>query len=430
MQLSEINPAAYNPRVDLKPGDKEYELIKKGIAEFGLVEPLVWNRTTGNLVGGHQRLKVLKELGYTEAEVSVVELPEGKEKQLNIALNKLAGSWDMPLLKDLLEELDCGADDIEFTGFTEEELEGLMSQYHVADVAEDDFDADAEAEKIAEPTTKRGDIWLLGNHRLMCGDSTCVTDVERLMDGERFDLCVTSPPYSDQREYEIGSFDWLELMNGVWLNIIGFATEQAHILINLGPSHKDRKVNRYWDPWLDYAEETGWPLFGWYVWDKGYGLCGNWNGRLAPSHEFLFHFNIECDAANKWLKTKTEKKAKKRTFTFRLRDGTVKRASSPDKCGQSTKIPDSVIRILREVHNTTNHPAVYCVELPAFIMQTWTHENDLCFEPFSGSGTTIIAAEQLNRVCYAMEISERYCDVAVARWEKLTGRQAKLELAI
>ncbi len=140
MQLSEINPAAYNPRVDLKPGDKEYELIKKGIAEFGLVEPLVWNRTTGNLVGGHQRLKVLKELGYTEAEVSVVELPEGKEKQLNIALNKLAGSWDMPLLKDLLEELDCGADDIEFTGFTEEELEGLMSQYHLEPESPDSVD--------------------------------------------------------------------------------------------------------------------------------------------------------------------------------------------------------------------------------------------------------------------------------------------------
>jgi hypothetical protein len=142
MKLSDLNPAAYNPRKNLQPEDEEYRLLAKGIQEFGLVEPLVMNKRSGNLVSGHQRLKVMLDLGYTEAEVSVVDLPEGKEKQLNIALNKLSGDWDMPKLKDLLEELDTGADDIEFTGFTEADLEQLMSQFFVEPKDENEPGAD------------------------------------------------------------------------------------------------------------------------------------------------------------------------------------------------------------------------------------------------------------------------------------------------
>ena len=108
MLIDKLNPAYYNPRKDLKPGDVEYEKLKKSIQEFDLVEPLVWNKRTGRLVGGHQRLKVLKELGYQEVEVSVVDLPEEKEKALNIALNKIQGDWDYVKLKDLLQDLDTG----------------------------------------------------------------------------------------------------------------------------------------------------------------------------------------------------------------------------------------------------------------------------------------------------------------------------------
>lgn len=131
MPLTKMNPAHYNPRQDLQPGDPDYDKLKRGIQEFGLVEPLVWNQRTGRLVGGHQRLKVLKDLGYAEAQVSVVDLDETREKALNLALNKISGEWDMPKLKDLLEKLDTGAFDMEITGFDEKELEQLMTQYHV-----------------------------------------------------------------------------------------------------------------------------------------------------------------------------------------------------------------------------------------------------------------------------------------------------------
>ncbi len=124
--IAHIEPAHYNPRIDLKPGDEDYDLLAKGMEEFGLVEPLVWNERTGRLVGGHQRLKILVDIGVTEADVSVVNLDETREKALNVALNKIGGDWDRPKLKDLLEEIDTGALDMDLTGWTEDALAELM----------------------------------------------------------------------------------------------------------------------------------------------------------------------------------------------------------------------------------------------------------------------------------------------------------------
>lgn len=129
--IEKINPAAYNPRKDLQPGDPDYEKLKKSITEFDMVEPLVWNKQSGNLVGGHQRLKILKDRGDTMVDVSVVDLDDIREKALNLALNKISGEWDYPKLKDLLLELDSGElPDIEITGFDMKEIESLMNELH------------------------------------------------------------------------------------------------------------------------------------------------------------------------------------------------------------------------------------------------------------------------------------------------------------
>lgn len=145
MKLQDIKPANYNPRLDLQEGDPEYEKLKRSIKEFGIVEPLVINERTGNLVGGHQRLKVLKDLGFDEVDVSIVNLNDEKEKMLNIALNKISGDWDSELLKDLLMELDTGEYDIELTGFDHEELENMMTEFYV-DEDESDY-----TDKIVAP---------------------------------------------------------------------------------------------------------------------------------------------------------------------------------------------------------------------------------------------------------------------------------------
>ena len=161
VEIASINPATYNPRLDLKPGDPDYEKLKKSIAEFDMVEPLIWNKQSGNLVGGHQRLKILKEMDYSEVEVSVVDLSEAKEKALNLALNKISGEWDFPMLKDLLEELDTGDFDMEITGFDLKEIEDLMTQFHVPEegLTEDDAVPDA-----TESICRKGDLWSLGGY--------------------------------------------------------------------------------------------------------------------------------------------------------------------------------------------------------------------------------------------------------------------------
>ena len=127
MSIEQLNPAVYNPRKDLQPGDPEYEKLKRSMQEFGYVEPIVWNKRTGNIVGGHQRYKVLLDMGMSEVDCVVVDLDETKEKALNLALNKIQGDWDYLKLKDLLQELDTGEFDIEITGFGLDEIEQLLT---------------------------------------------------------------------------------------------------------------------------------------------------------------------------------------------------------------------------------------------------------------------------------------------------------------
>lgn len=129
VKLQDLQPANYNPRVELKPGDKEYERLRKSIKEFGYVDPIIRNKRTGNIVGGHQRLNVLRDLGYEELDIVNIDVDEPKEKALNIALNKISGKWNEPLLKDLLIEIDTGEFDIELTGFGTDEIEKLINKF-------------------------------------------------------------------------------------------------------------------------------------------------------------------------------------------------------------------------------------------------------------------------------------------------------------
>ena len=178
-----LNPAAYNPRRNLKPGDKDYEKLKRSIEEFGFVEPVVWNGATGNVVGGHQRLKVLLDMGETEIDCVVVDLEPEKEKALNLALNRIQGDWDEAKLAKVIAELDASAFDVSFTGFDAEEIDALMNKFYSAEAVQDDFNQEEAAADIAATggaTTQPGDLWELGNHRLLCGDPASAEDTARL----------------------------------------------------------------------------------------------------------------------------------------------------------------------------------------------------------------------------------------------------------
>ena len=197
--LSELRPAEYNPRKALTPEDKEYQDIKRSIEKFGYVDPIIIN-SDGTVIGGHQRLTVLTDMGYETADVVVVDLDKDDEKALNIALNKITGEWDEIKLKDLLLDLDLNEYDLANTGFSAVEIEDLCVRLEQDVEAEDDeFDLEEELDKIEEPITQRGDVWILGNHRLMCGDSTDPKDVATLLAGDEADLVITDPPYMAKR---------------------------------------------------------------------------------------------------------------------------------------------------------------------------------------------------------------------------------------
>ena len=165
IDINKLIPATYNPRKDLKPNDKEYIKIKNSIINFGYVEPVSINKDF-TVIGGHQRLKVLKELNYEKIECIVVDLDKTQEKALNIALNKISGEWNTEKLENLLQELLQENFDVNLTGFDSEEIDNILNEY--LDTEEDEFDIDEAINEIQEPITKPGDIWILGRHRLMC----------------------------------------------------------------------------------------------------------------------------------------------------------------------------------------------------------------------------------------------------------------------
>lgn len=434
VKISDLRSAQYNPR---QMSEKQAADLEQSIRRFGLVDPLVVNRHPERLnvvIGGHQRLKVAERLGIDTVPVVYVELNEEQERELNLRLNKNLGEWDLEALASFDPDL------LKLVGWTDEEMEGIFQANIGGDGeeigkgngdGEGDGDADEVPDLPKEPESRDGDLFQLGRHRLLCGDSTRRDDIERLMEGEKADMVFTSPPYADLREYHIGDFSWDSLMFSVFGNIISLlADESTHILVNLGLVHKNRAVDFYWNKWLSFMADHGYPLFGWYVWDKGCALPGEWNGRLGPAHEFLFHFNKKSGSANKWVETKyadispERLEHAKKSSRYRQKDGSLKPATSPDKYGQPYKIPDSVIRISRAVTAGSilaEHPAVYPVALPEFGCRTWTQEGDLVFEPFGGSGTTLIACERSNRRCFLMEIDPVYVDLILARWQKYTG---------
>lgn len=193
LPVSELKPAAYNPRKKLKPGDKEYEKIKDSIQEFGFADPLVVNADM-TIIGGHQRLTVAIDLGYTEVPCAMVDVDKTREKALNIALNKITGAWDENLLADLLKDIQDSNFDLGFTGFEPPEIETLFNKIHSKDIKEDDFDVE---EELAKPVFSRpGDLWCLGKHRVICADSTKEESYAQLMDGQQANLVLTDPPYN------------------------------------------------------------------------------------------------------------------------------------------------------------------------------------------------------------------------------------------
>lgn len=407
--------------------------IAASIREFGWTVPALVAED-GTLIAGHGRILAARQLGIAVIPTMVAKgWSESKIKSYRLVDNKIAESdWDFSLLEAELKALAAAGADVALTGFSEAELKVMLGESSAVRLT----DPDAVPDLPETPMTRRGDLWLLGRHRLLCGDSTAEADVAALMGEDDADLCFTSPPYGQQRDYahEAKSkiADWDALMRGVFNELPMAPTGQ--VLVNLGLIHRENEWQPYWEDWIAWMRQQGWKRFGWYVWDQGIGLMGDWNGRLGPSHEFIFqfthefvfHFNHETVRPIKWVSTKLVSRHKKGFGKpgMRNKDGSVGKISSPSKYGGAVKIPDSVIRINRNMVNDIarhHHPATFPVALPEYFIKSWP---GIVYEPFSGSGTTLIAAEKTDSACRAMEIVPRYCDLAVVRWQQFTGQKA------
>ena len=414
--VSDLIPYARNARTH---SDEQVDKIAASIREFGFLNPVITDGDNG-IVAGHGRIMAAKKLGMDEVPtLEAAHLTDAQRRAYILADNRLAldAGWDDELLRVEFTELQDAGFDLNLTGFTDDEIAALEPD---PDPEEGLTDEDSVPEVPEQPVTVEGDVWLLGRHRLMCGDSTSIDAVDRLMAGQRADLCFTSPPYAQQRDYKKEISDWDGLMNGVFAALP--VKDGAQILVNLGLVHERGRVNAYWDAWLDYMDANGWPLFGWYVWDKGFGAASQNTGRLATSHEFVFHFARSPGKANLWVEKKPENVGR-REVAFRQKDGSTKKAMAS---ASPTKVADSVIRVSPQMARDidTSHPAMFPVALCEYIYKSYAKAGDWAYEPFSGSGTSIIACEGMGMHCAAMEIAPEYADVAVKRWQDFTGQQA------
>ena len=435
-KLADMKPAAYNPRKKLTPEDPEYQEIKRSIDTFDYSDPIVLNYD-GTIIKGHQRRTVMMDCGYTEAYVIVLNIKDkAKEKALNIALNKITGKWDIQLLKDALQDLNLEGYDFTVTGFHHEDLQDMIQQLDFPkEATDDDFDPDAVAQNIDVPITNRGDIWLLGEHRLMCGDATDPDDVSQLMQDDRLDLVITDPPYNvaygEKTAYledALGQVTTRE--NSTILN--DQMDDRSFYLFLLAAFQSLIEAMRPGAAiYVFHAESTGlqfrqafadagFKMAQCLVWEKNAFVLGRQDYQWR--HEPIL-YGWKKGAAHYFVKDRTQD-------TVLLEEELdLKSMKAPELRAMLETIIQQY-QDLTTVHYenkpTRNdmHPTMKPIPLVGRFISNSSQPGWIIGDFFGGSGSSLIAAEQLGRTAYIMELDERNCDVIVKRWEAYTGRQA------
>ena len=381
LPVSVLKPAEYNPRKKLKKGDKEYEKIKNSIEEFGFADPLVVNKDM-TIIGGHQRLTVAVDLGYKVVPCAIVDVDKVREKALNIALNKITGAWDETMLADLLTDLKEADYDLDWTGFEAAEVDQLFSNIYDKKVREDDFDVE---EELKQPVfSQLGDLWFLGKHRVICDDSTGEEVYTRLMDGQQANLVLTDPPYNVDVEETAGKIMNDNMSDSDFYNFLLSAYRCMHANLADDGSiyvwHADTEGLNFRKAFKD----AGFYLSGCCIWKKNSLVLGR--SPYQWIHEPCL-FGWKQKGKHQWYADRKQT--------------TVWEYDKP--------------------RSSKDHPTMKPINLMSYPIKNSTMTNGIVLDPFLGSGSTLIACCETDRVCRGIELDPKFVDVIVKRWIEWNG---------
>lgn len=392
--INDLISPDWNPR---QITEEELQKLQTSLEEFGYIEPIIVNDVNNHIVGGNQRCKALKQLGYEEVDVVYVHIEDlAKEKACNVALNKISGDWDEDKLRVVLEDIELSPIDIKLTGFDELELTELEVKEPIT-VHEDDFII--EDEEDMEVNVKEGDLFKLGKHYLLCGDSTVEANVEKLMQGAKADISFTSPPYNagfganltkdNGRSKYLNDDDnksadeYLQFLNSYLSNVSKYA-QYNFCNIQYLSNNKEPLINFIHDNLQSLADII--------IWDKGHSQPQLAENVLNSEYEFVLCFS---EKGNRAIGTNQF-------------HGTLKNI---------VHISNVRTKEYSDIHNAT-----FPMEFAEHFVKNFSTYSVL--DVFGGTGTTMIVCEQLHRQCYMMELDPYYCQVIINRWEEYTGQKA------
>ena len=462
IKLSDLTPHPDNPR----QGD--IGAIATSIQENGWYGTIVAQKSTGHVLAGNHRLQAAQQLGMTELPVYWVDVDDTTARKILLADNRTndIANYDDEALAEILKEL-ASTDDLLGTGYDGDDLDTLLGDLEW-DEEESDDPMEPQITVPENPVTKRGDIIQLGNHRLMCGDCRESDDVSSLMDGETIHMAFTSPPYAEQRVYDESSGfkpihpdEYVEWFDAVQSNVRTHFADDGSWFVNIKASvtpNGDATELYVLDLVLAHARLWGWNLATEFCWERS-GMpklvTRRFKNQFEPVYQFAlgrWKFNPddvrhESDSvptaggpgvgATSWANAQGTKtplfgghytnspvKRKGGTSEF-MADVQGTNTAPGEYIGPGLAYPGNRLPTFTGSHTAVGHTAAFPVGLPEWFIKAYTDDGDNVYDPFIGSGSTMLAAENQDRKCFGMEISPAYCDVIVTRWETVTGKTAQ-----
>jgi DNA modification methylase len=429
--VSELIPYVKNSRTH---SDEQVAQIAASIKEFGWTNPILIDGENG-IIAGHGRLMAARKLKQDKVPtIELKDLTDTQKKAYIIADNRLAlnAGWDNEMLTIELNDLLADGFALDILGFDSKELSALLEP----EIVEGLTDEDAVPDVPDEPTTKLGDIYQLGNHRLMCGNCKDYGSIEELLNGKQINIAITSPPYASQRTYDessgfkpIGVDDFVEWYEDVASNIMANLTNDGSYFCNIKPNAEGIKRELYvFDLVLAHVRKWGWNFADEFCWERA-GIPQQVSRRFKNQFEPIYHFT-----KGEW-KFRPEEVQHKAKSVPKAKGKGAGNTNAAKRQGKMSAVEGNEIiegmaypgnRLPTFQSEALGHPAAYPVGLPEFFIKAYTDTNDIVFDPFMGSGSTLIAAEKNNRKAYGTELSPKYCDVIVKRWEDFTGKKAIL----